>query len=177
MINPDGGGQPFMELLNLPTLNINGMQSANIGNLSANIIPTEAEAALDLRLVKGNTVERQIDKIVRHVKSEGYHVIDHEPTDEERITFPLLVKIIKRGRGYNAQRTAMDLPIAQKVVKAVNRTIDYELRQVPSLGGSLPLYLFEEILNTKPITIPIVNFDNNQHAENENVKIGNLMKD
>ena len=176
MINPDGGGQPFMELLNLPTLNINGMQSANIGNLSANIIPTEAEAALDLRLVKGNTVERQIDKIVRHVKSEGYHVIDHEPTDEERITFPLLVKIIKRGRGYNAQRTAMDLPIAQRVVKAVNRTIDYELIQVPSLGGSLPLYLFEEILNTKPITIPIVNFDNNQHAENENVKIGNLMK-
>ena len=176
MINPDGGGQPFMELLNLPTLNINGMQSANIGNLSANIIPTEAEAALDLRLVKGNTVERQIDKIVRHVKSEGYHVIDHEPTDEERITFSLLAKIIKRGRGYNAQRTAMDLPIAQRVVKAVNRTIDYELIQVPSLGGSLPLYLFEEILNTKPITIPIVNFDNNQHAENENVKIGNLMK-
>jgi acetylornithine deacetylase/succinyl-diaminopimelate desuccinylase-like protein len=176
MINPDGGGKPFMELLNLPTLNINGMQAANIGNLSANIIPTEAEAALDLRLVKGNTVERQIDKIVRHVKSEGYHVIDHEPTDEERITFPLLAKIVKRGRGYNAQRTAMDLPIAQKVVKAVNRTIDYEVIQVPSLGGSLPLYLFEEILNAKPITIPIVNFDNNQHAENENVKIGNLIK-
>lgn len=176
MINPDGGGKSFMDLLNLPTLNINGMQAANIGNLSANIIPTEAEAALDLRLVKGNTVEKQIDKIIRHVKSEGYHVIDHEPTDEERGIHSLLAKISKRGQGYNAQRTEMDFPIAQRVVKAVNKTIDYELIQVPSLGGSLPLYLFETILNTKPITVPIVNFDNNQHAENENVKIGYLMK-
>jgi hypothetical protein len=33
------------------------------------------------------------------------------------------------------------------------------------------LYLFEEILNTKVISIPVVNYDNNQHAENENVII------
>ncbi len=176
MINPDGGGRPFLELLNLPTLNINGIQSANIGNLSANIIPNEAEAALDLRLVKGNDVERQITKVIDHVKNQGYHVIDHEPTDEERTSFPLIAKISKRGHGYNAQRTAMDLPIAQRVIKAVNTTIDYDLILVPSLGGSLPLYLFEQILNTKPITLPIVNFDNNQHAENENVKIGFLLK-
>ncbi len=176
MINPDGAGRPFMELLNLPTLNINGIQSANIGNLSANIIPTEAEAALDLRLVKGNDVERQINKVIAHVKSLGYHVIDHEPTDEERTNFPLIAKISKRSHGYNAQRTPMDLPVAQRVITAVNTTINYELIQVPSLGGSLPLYLFEQILNTKPITLPIVNFDNNQHAENENVKIGFLLK-
>ncbi len=175
MINPDSGGRPFMELLNLPTLNINGMQSANIGNLSANIIPVEAEAALDLRLVKGNVVEKQIKKISDHIKSQGYFVIDDEPTDEERLQYPLLAKLSKR-KGYIAQRTSMDLPIAQRVIKAVNTTIDYDVIQVPSLGGSLPLYLFEQILNTKPITLPIVNFDNNQHAENENLKIGYLLK-
>jgi hypothetical protein len=42
------------------------------------------------------------------------------------------------------------------------------------LGGSLPLVLFEEYLGAKPITIPVVNFDNNQHAENENVMVGYL---
>ena len=42
------------------------------------------------------------------------------------------------------------------------------------MGGSLPLFLFEKYLNAKTITIPIANHDNNQHAENENIRIGNL---
>jgi hypothetical protein len=39
------------------------------------------------------------------------------------------------------------------------------------MGGSLPLYLFEKDLNTKPVVMPVVNYDNNQHAENENVQL------
>ena len=42
---------------------------------------------------------------------------------------------------------------------------------MPSAGGSLPLFLFEQLIDGKPITVPIVNYDNNQHAENENVKL------
>lgn len=166
---PDGNGKSFMELLQLPTLNINGMQSANIGELASNVIPTEATAVLDLRLVLGNDVDRQIDKVAKHISRHGYHVIDHEPTDAERRQYPLLAKLVKRKGGYNAQRTPMDLPLAQKVCAAVNSTIDYEAIKVPSLGGSLPLYLFEQKLGAKPITVPVVNYDNNQHAENENV--------
>ncbi len=166
---PDGDGKSFMELLNLPTLNINGMQSGNIGSMAANVIPTEATAVIDLRLVLGNDVDRQINKLIRHIQKEGYHVIDHAPTDEERMKYPLLAKVVKRGAGYNAQRTPMDLPLTQKVVKAVGETVGGDVITVPSLGGSLPLYLFEKYLNSKPITVPIVNYDNNQHAENENV--------
>lgn len=167
--NPDGGGKSMAELLTLPTLNINGMQSANVGSMAANVIPTEATAVLDLRLVLGNDVDRQVNKVINHIKAEGYHVIDHEPSDEERVSYPLLAKVVKRGHGYNAQRTPMDLPLAQRAIKAVETTIDYPVVRVPSLGGSLPLYLYETILQTQPITIPIVNYDNNQHAENENL--------
>ncbi len=166
---PDGGGKSMTELLTLPTLNINGMQSANVGNMAANVIPTEATAVLDLRLVVGNDVERQVAKVINHIRGEGYHVIDHEPSDEERMKFPFIAKVMKRGNGYNAQRTPMDLPLAQKAITAIETTIKYDMVRVPSLGGSLPLYLYEQLLQTKPITIPIVNYDNNQHAENENV--------
>lgn len=168
---PDGNGKSLMELINLPTLNINGIQSANVGDMAANIIPTEATAVLDLRLVPGNDVDRQVNKVIAHIQAEGYQIIDHEPTDEERMKYPLLAKVVKRGAGYNAQRTPLDLPLAQKVIAAIQRNVDYEIIKVPSLGGSLPLYLFEELLNTKPITIPVVNYDNNQHAENENVML------
>jgi hypothetical protein len=120
-------------------------------------------------MVAGNDVDRQIKRLTAHIESKGYHIIDHEPTDEERKTYPLLAKVLKRKGGYNAQRTPMNLPIAQRAVAAVQSTVDYPVIQVPSLGGSLPLFLFEQYLQSKPITIPVVNYDNNQHAENENV--------
>jgi acetylornithine deacetylase/succinyl-diaminopimelate desuccinylase-like protein len=68
----------------------------------------------------------------------------------------------------------MDLPISQAVIKAVRGTSSQEIVLMPSAGGSLPLYLFEEVLSVPPITIPVVNYDNNQHGENENLRIGCL---
>jgi acetylornithine deacetylase/succinyl-diaminopimelate desuccinylase-like protein len=68
----------------------------------------------------------------------------------------------------------MALPIAQSVVAAVQSTVDYPVVQMPSLGGTLPLIVIEEMLGTKLLTVPIVNADNNQHAENENVKVQSL---
>ena len=167
---PEGSGKSFLELLHLPTLNINGIRSADVGELAANIIPTKAEATLDLRLVLGNEVDKQINKVIRHIEKNGFHVIDHEPTDEERLKYAKLIKIT-RGIGYPAQRTSFDLPIAQSLVKAVQATVDYPVVLMPSMGGSLPLYLFEKILTAKVLTVPVVNYDNNQHAENENVQL------
>ncbi len=167
---PEGYGRSFLELLHLPTLNINGIKSADVGDLGANIIPTKAEAMLDLRLVLGNEVDKQINKVTRHIEKNGFHVIDHEPTDEERLKYSKLIKIT-RSIGYPAQRTSFDLPIVQSMVKAVQATVDYPVVLLPSAGGSLPLYLFEKTLNAKLISVPVVNYDNNQHAENENVQL------
>ena len=166
----EGDGKSFLELLHLPTLNINGIKSADVGELGANIIPTKAEAMLDLRLVLGNEVDKQINKVTRHIEKNGFHVIDHEPTDEERSKYSKLIKIT-RSVGYPAQRTSFDVPIVQSMVKAVQATVDYPVVLLPSAGGSLPLYLFEKTLNAKLITVPVVNYDNNQHAENENVQL------
>jgi acetylornithine deacetylase/succinyl-diaminopimelate desuccinylase-like protein len=172
---PDGDGVSFLELLSLPSLNINGIQSANAGKLAANIIPATAEATLDLRLVPGNDVNRQMQKVKDYIQSKGYHIIDHEPTDDERAQYGWLIKITS-DKGYNAQRTPMNLPIAQNVIKAVQSTINYPVVLIPSSGGSLPLFLFEKYLDAKVVSVPLVNYDNNQHAENENVKIQYLLE-
>ena len=166
-------GKSLSQANMLPTLNINGIQSANVGAQASNVIPTKAEAVLDLRLVKGNDWKRQVQKVVNHVKAKGYTVLDHEPSDSERAQYARLIKV-QVAHGYNAQRTPMDLPIAKVVREAVQKTTKEPVVLIPSAGGSLPLYLFEEILRTSVITIPIVNYDNNQHAENENVKVNYL---
>ena len=164
----------FLEsITTLPTLNINGIVSANVGKLASNIIPTTATATLDLRLVKGNDVQRQIQKVINHIKKQGFYIIDREPTDEERMKYPNIATI-RSGSGYNAQRTSMDLPISQQVIKAVKGSSEQDIILMPSAGGSLPLFLFEKVLNTPPITVPVVNYDNNQHGENENLRIGCL---
>ncbi|MBL7792469.1 MAG: M20/M25/M40 family metallo-hydrolase [Saprospiraceae bacterium] len=164
----------FLEAITTqPTLNINGIVSANVGRLASNIIPTMATVTLDLRLVKGNDYQRQIQKVIDHVKKQGYYVLDREPTDEERLQYANIATV-RSGTGYNAQRTSMDLPISRQVIQAVKSTTPQDVILMPSAGGSLPLYLFEEKLNTPPISVPVVNYDNNQHGENENVRIGCL---
>jgi hypothetical protein len=39
------------------------------------------------------------------------------------------------------------------------------------MGASLPLIVIERTLGSKIITVPIANYDDNQHAENENLKV------
>jgi len=168
---PDGDGKPLLELLSLPSLSIDGIQSANTGKLATNVIPATAEASLNLRLVPGNDVQRQVQKVKDYIQSKGYHILDHDPTDEERAQFGFLIKVTTISGGYIAQRTPMNLAIAQSVIKAVQSTVDYPVLLKPMMGGSLPLFLFEKYLGTKPVVIPVVNYDNNQHAENENVQM------
>jgi acetylornithine deacetylase/succinyl-diaminopimelate desuccinylase-like protein len=161
------------ESLQLPSLNINGIQSAGVGKQSANVIPTKAIASLDLRLVVGNDWQRQQQKVIDHIRSQGFHVVTDEPTDQDRLAFDRIC-MVKRSDGYNAQKTRLDHPFAQRIVKAVNNAIGKSAILTPTLGGSLPLFIFEQQLNAFPVTLPIANHDNNQHAENENIRIGNL---
>ncbi len=170
---PETPGRSLLEGFELPSLNINGIQSANTGPLAANVIPTSARAALDLRLVVGNDVARQTGRVIEHIKAQGWHVIDHEPTDDERAQFAKLIRV-DVTKGYNAQRTPMRLPIAQTVVAAVQSTATEPVIKLPTTGGSLPLIVIEQQLGAKVITVPVANYDNNQHAENENMRIGYL---
>jgi acetylornithine deacetylase/succinyl-diaminopimelate desuccinylase-like protein len=138
------------------------------------VIPTTATAVLDLRLVKGNDHKRQVQLLIDHITRQGFHVIDRDPTDAERKQYPLIARVNKRSGGYNAERTRMDLPISQSVIEAVQSTSKEPIVKLPTAGGSLPLSIITDHLRTVTITVPIVNYDNNQHAENENLRLQNL---
>ncbi len=164
------------DAINLPSLNINGIQSGNVGKMASNQIPTYASAVIDLRLVMGNDWQRQQQKVIDHIKAQGYYVTADEPTDEERTKYAKIIKVTTGKDAINAQRTSMDLPIVQKVIAAVKSSSNGQVVLQPTMGGSLPLYVFEKYLGARTITVPIANYDNNQHAENENIRIGNLFE-
>lgn len=170
----EGTGKGLLYLINEPSLNVNGLSSGDVGILARNIIPTTASVVLDLRMVKGNDHQRQVRRLVQHIIKEGFFVTDRDPTDDERSKHPLLAKVSQRKGGYNAARTSLDLPISLRVVEAVQRTTSKKVVRLPTSGGSLPLSIITENLATVTITVPIANYDNNQHAENENIRLQNL---
>lgn len=170
----EGAGKSLLHLINEPSLNVNGLSSGDVGALARNIIPTSASVVLDLRMVRGNDYQRQVRRLVEHIIKQGFFVTDREPTDDERSKHPLLAKVSHRKGGYNAARTPMSLPISLRVVEAVQRTTSDKVIRLPTSGGSLPLSIVTENLATVTITVPIANYDNNQHAENENIRLQNL---
>ncbi|HYX28820.1 MAG TPA: M20/M25/M40 family metallo-hydrolase [Pyrinomonadaceae bacterium] len=167
-------GKLLMEVINQPSLNINGISSGDVGALARNVIPTTATTVLDLRLVKGNDYRKQTQNLIEHIRNQGFYVIDHDPSDDERKGHALIAKVNARAGGYNAERTRMDLPISIAVIKAVQSTSEDPIVKLPTSGGSLPLSIITDHLRTVTISVPIANYDNNQHAENENLRLQNL---
>ena len=169
----DGGGKKLLELINLPTLNINGLSAANTGARANNVIPSRAVADIDLRLVVGEHWREQQDRVIEYIKSQGYFVVDTDPTSEVLLAHPRVAKVIRDEASYDAVRTPMDLTIAQAVIAAVESAHGKVIKW-PTMGGSVPMGAMERAANTHTITVPIANHDNNQHSANENIRLQNL---
>ncbi len=157
----------------LPAMNIRGIQGGKVGNQAANAIPTEATASIDFRLVPDLGPADVKTLVENHIREQGFTIVTEVPDLETRKSHPKIVKL-KWETGYPASRVSMDLPVAQEIVRSIERTIGSPVIKIPSLGGSAPLYLFEEILKTPVIGVPIANHDDNQHAANENLRLQNL---
>jgi acetylornithine deacetylase/succinyl-diaminopimelate desuccinylase-like protein len=169
----DGGGARLLDLLNLPSLEIRGMSSAQTGDHATNVIPSTAVADLDLRLVVGLDWQQQQQRLIDYIRSQGYFVVDAPPGKDILLAHPKVALVTTDSFGYNAVRTPMDLPVAAKVVAAV-KAARGSVVEWPTMGGSVPLGAMERAAQTRTVTVPIANHDNSQHAANENLRLQNL---
>jgi acetylornithine deacetylase/succinyl-diaminopimelate desuccinylase-like protein len=168
----EGGGKKLSELIMLPSLNIRGMASSRIGILASNVIPASATASLDIRLVKAMDPQKTAERVIEHIRKQGFFVVDQEPSADVRMAHPK-VAIVTSGGGETAVRTPMDLPISQEVIRVVESARGPTVK-LPNMGGTMPLGSVERPLGTHTIEIPIGNHDNNQHSYNENLRLQNL---
>lgn len=168
----EGEGKRLVDLLNLPSLNVRGLESGSVGETARNVVPATATAAIDIRLVKGIDYRVAVERVVKHIVQQGYHIVEQAPDEETRRKHAKIIRIV-RHTGYNAARTPMDLEISRLVVRTVEKARG-RVTRMPTLGGSVPLYVFTDILATPTIGIPIANHDNNQHSANENIRLQNL---
>ena len=173
LMHSEAEDAPYVERLLLPSLNVRGFVSGTVGETARNVIPNTATASIDIRLVKGNDPVGMIELVEAHIRKRGYHIVRDDPDVTTRLTHPKIAKVV-RSVGYPAAQTPMDLPIVMQVTRAAERAAGESLILLPTLGGSLPLYLLTDMLEKPVVIAPIANHDDNQHAPDENMRIANL---
>lgn len=171
---PDKIGDNFQESLQYPTLNIRGLDALFIGKNARTLIPATATAEIDIRLVPSSNAERLIELVRKQVESQGYYIVEKEPTEEERMKYPRIASF-QSSISYGAFQTPFDSECGIWLTKAMTRAFGKEPIKIRTMGGSIPIAPFILTLGVPAVSVPTVNPDNNQHAENENIRVGNYV--
>jgi acetylornithine deacetylase/succinyl-diaminopimelate desuccinylase-like protein len=158
------------------TLNIRGLQSGFIGKEANTIIPHRATVALDIRLVKNQTVEKVYRRVVEHIRGQGFLVIESPDEPLPDAWRGRAIRIIDRG-GYDPAKSPVDTPLARHLAAAIERAHGGDRAVVmPTLGGSVPLWAFTDILKLPTYVVPYANANNRQHSPNEHLRLDHLFQ-
>lgn len=171
---PDKIGDNFQESLQYPSLNIRGMDALFVGKEARTLIPATATAEIDIRLVPSSNPEKLIDLVRTHIKNKGYYLVEKEPTEEERMTHPRIASF-QSSISYGPFQTPFDSDCGIWLNKAMVNAFGKEPIKIRMMGGSIPISPFVVTLGIPAVSVPTVNPDNNQHAPNENIRVGNYV--
>jgi len=177
----DKVGGSLQEALQYPSLNVRGLRSAYVGAEVRTVIPESATASIDIRLVKETDPDRMVRRVLDHIRKQGFQIVDKEPDDTTRARYPRIVMVTSGSGGATfsatkAYRTEMNHPVAVEITNIMQRTWSQTPVRIRTMGGTVPMAPFAETFGFPIISIPVVNFDNNQHSENENLRLENLWK-
>ena len=142
----------FERLSAWPTFTINGLHGGYGGPGSKTVLPHEAFAKCDIRLVEAQTADEIFAKLEAHV-------LRHAPG----------VELVRQG-SMDPSKTPIDSPYAAPLRAALTAAQGAPLL-VPALGGSLPDYVFTKILGVPAFGTPYANADEANHAPNENLEV------
>jgi acetylornithine deacetylase/succinyl-diaminopimelate desuccinylase-like protein len=174
LIKADAVAPSLQEAIQYPSLNIRGLSSGWVGRESRTIVPATATAEIDIRLVKESDHLRLLGIVREHIEGLGYHVIDREPTDEERLAHPDIVTMTY-NYSYAAYRSDMNASAGLMARAGMRHLFDSEPILIRTSSGSVPISPFVETLGVPAAKVPTVNIDNNQHSPNENLRLGSFI--
>ncbi len=172
---PDGVAGSLQEAVQYPSLNIRGVSSGWVGDQARTIVPATATAEVDVRLVLESDPDRLLALVRRFIESQGYLVLDREPTDRERLAHPRIATFTSRI-SYRAFRTDFGSMPGRWLISGMERLSGETPVLIRTSGGSIPISPFVETLGVPAVSVPTVNPDNNQHSPNENIRLGSFLE-
>ena len=174
--SPETAFPGLQDALQFPTLNVRGLSSAHVGAGARTIIPDRATAAIDIRLIKETKGADVVAKVRAHLAAQGYYLTDGDPEARVRAAHDRIASLTVAEPITGAFRTPISDPQARRVVDSLRKTFAAPPVQLRTLGGTVPIAQFIDAVGFPAILAPTVNFDNNQHEENENLRLGHLFQ-
>ncbi len=142
-----------------PTFEVNGFLSGFTGDGSKTVLPAKAMAKISMRLVAHQDPAVIMDAVEAHLRA---------------VTPPGVRIEVTRMQGGKPWMTPRDHPVMQAAGRAMKRAFGTDpvfMRE----GGSIPLVsTLEELFDVPAVLMGIGLPDENAHAPNENLDIGNF---
>lgn len=169
----EGNNALLAERIMSPAFNVRGIRVGGVRETGSNTISSEAYASFDLRLVPAQSPERVKRLVEAHITQQGYFVTADSVTDVMRQAHPRVARV-EWSNGYPPTRVPMEGPFGKAIIEVLGDGAKETPLVGPTSGGSGPSYLFEKVLGVPMISVPIANYDDNQHAADENLRVQNL---
>ncbi len=141
-----------------PACNINGLISGYTGEGSKTVLPCQAKAKLDFRLVPNQRPEDIIAKLRKHLNKHGFEDV-----------------LISAPEGENPARTPLDSPFVKIVCDAAREVYGSEPILKPSMTGSGPMFPFINTLGVPVASSGVSNPDSRPHAPDENIRLADFL--
>jgi acetylornithine deacetylase/succinyl-diaminopimelate desuccinylase-like protein len=157
--NLEGGVDLKKQAVFDPTCTICGISSGYQGAGTKTVLPAEAQAKVDFRLVPDQTPEEVLDKLRTHLDAQGFDDIE-----------------IRYMGGTRPTRTDPAHPFVQLTNETAAVVYGQEMVVSPMIGGSGPSYPFAKVLDL-PIVASGVAYPGSQaHAPNENIRLNDFIQ-
>jgi acetylornithine deacetylase/succinyl-diaminopimelate desuccinylase-like protein len=157
-----------------PTLNIRAIHAGDDAPNAANAIATEGNASVDIRLAPGETPEHVRELVENYLTAQGWFIVRDTPDAATRIAHPKVLRVNWDEGTSIATKTPLDAPAAKAVAASIEHTVGYPVIKVPIVGASSGMAEIVNQLKAPMVGVSIANYDDNQHAQNENLKLANL---
>ncbi len=137
-----------------PSITIEGLSTGYLGRGVKTIIPAQATAKMEVRLVPGLEPHYVLDKIRQHLTAKGF--------DKVEVTYTL---------GIQSYRSDMAAPAIVKVIELAEKMTPAGVAVLPTSPGTGPMYTVFQALQVPIAGFGMGNANSRDHAGDENVSI------
>lgn len=137
-----------------PAINIEGLSSGYQGQGVKTILPSEAEAKLEVRLVPGLEPHDVLDKIRKQLIKNGYPKVE--------LTYTL---------GEMSYRSDMSAPSVLSVIELAKKYYSEGVAVLPTSAGTGPMFTVYDALQVPMMAFGIGHANSRDHGGDENVRL------
>jgi acetylornithine deacetylase/succinyl-diaminopimelate desuccinylase-like protein len=152
------GQEVNRRLMNEPALNFNGFHSGYGGPGTKTVLPAEASAKLDIRLIPNQDPGEIVELLKRHLVKQGFEDVE----------------VIEKEAGGHPARSDLANPFVKMTLDTLREVYALEPIHYINMPGSGPMYPFVNYLKAPVVGVGVGYPGSRIHSPNENIRIGDF---